>query len=180
MRLTIQPTRWLTLAICLATAPLFGVTLEELRSDAKLTPESFARHFSNFKYERHDEVQPCEIFLETRAGDCDDFATLASMILREKGFTTRLISVRLPEDTHVVCYIEERKSYLDFNNRGCLLKTVSSTDKIEDIARRVAKSFDSRWVSACEFDYRDGLKWLIKTATPAGPTGLVAALSFQR
>ena len=155
------------------------MTLDELRHDPKLTPATFARHFSSFKYARHDEVQPPEVFLETQSGDCDDYATLAACVLREKGFTTRLIAICLPGDTHVVCYVEETGSYLDYNTRGYVVKTVPSSGKIEEIARKVARSFDSRWISAIEFDYRDGLKWLVKTATPHGAAPLLAAMAIR-
>ena len=168
------------MALCLASGPLFGVTLDELRNDPRLTPASFARHLSNFKYARHDEVQPHEVFLETQSGDCDDYATLAATVLREKGFTTRLIAIRLPGDTHVVCYVEETGSYLDYNTRGYVIKTVSSSGKMEEIARKVARSFDSRWISASEFNYRDGLKWLVRTATPRGAAPLLAVMAFRR
>ena len=84
------------------------------------------------------------MFLASRAGDCDDFSTLAAAILREKGYTPRLISVRMPGITHVVCYIEESESYLDYNNRAgrkCLVPWCSS---LGAIANSVAASYGSQ------------------------------------
>ena len=141
-----------------------ALTLEELRAKPNLTPQSFAKLFARFHYERHQELLPPEIFLATETGDCDDFATLAAQILGERGYTTRLISVRVPGDIHVVCYVEETRCYLDFNNRGYFFKTVSSEGSLEEIARKVAKSLDSNsWTTASEFTCEEGLKRLIRT-----------------
>ncbi|MEW6156781.1 MAG: transglutaminase domain-containing protein [Verrucomicrobiota bacterium] len=142
---------------------LQAVTLEELRQDPKLTPQKFAKHFDSFRYVYHDEVQTPEAFLLTEAGDCDDYATLADLVLREKGYTTRLVAVRMPGITHVVCYVVEVKAYLDFNNRVYLKRLVSSDGSLKDIARKVAKSFEASWTSASEFTYSEGLKRLVQT-----------------
>ncbi|MBI4326299.1 MAG: transglutaminase domain-containing protein [Chloroflexi bacterium] len=150
------------------TAPLSAATLSDLRRDAQLTPQRFARYFADFSYKFHAEVQPAEAFLATQSGDCDDYATLAAEILREKGYTTRLIAVRMRTQAHVVCYVEETKSYLDYNNRSYLVRTVSSGGSIRDIARKVAKSFDAEWTSASEFTFRSGVKRLGNTIPEAG------------
>ncbi len=149
-------------------APLSAVSLTDLRSDPKLTPQRFAGYFANFRYKFHAEVQPAEAFLATQSGDCDDYATLAAEILREKGYTTRLIAVRMRTQVHVVCYVEETKSFLDYNNRSYLLRMVSSSGSIRDIARKVAKSFDAEWTSASEFTFQDGAKRLGSTILEAG------------
>ena len=56
-------------------------------------------------------------FLAGKAGDCDDFATLAAEVLRGKGYTTRLVVVHMEREVHVVCYVNEIKGYLDYNRR---------------------------------------------------------------
>jgi hypothetical protein len=165
----------LWLLIWLNAPALLALTLEELRATHQLTPARFARQFANFKFERHDQVQAPQMFLAHQAGDCDDYATLAAEVLREKGYTTRLVSVRMAEDIHVVCYIEETRCYLDFNNRIYLVKTVSSDGSLKDIANKVAKSFDTRWFSASEFTFRDGSKRRGHTIARDGST-LIAAL----
>jgi hypothetical protein len=163
--------------ISLATICSQAVTLEELHAKPTLSPNEFARLFSGFRYVRHAEVQAPEVFLLTRAGDCDDYATLAATVLAAKGYTTRLITVRMREDTHVVCYIEQTKSYLDFNNRQFAAKLTSCGGSIEEVAKKVARSFDTTWVSAAEFTYRDGMKQMVRSVTPgtARPTLLAAA-----
>jgi len=147
--------------ISLFASPASAVTMEQLRNDTKMTPARFARYFSNFKYQFHHEVQDPQTFLATQPGDCDDYATLASEVLGARGYKTRLITVRLPAVTHAVCYVEATKCCLDFNNRTYLIRTVSSDGSLTDIARKVAKSFDSKWTSVCEFTFADRVKRLV-------------------
>lgn len=145
-----------------------SLTLEEIRKMPGLTPRKFAALFSDFEFKFRAEVQDPEVFLATQSGDCDDYATLAAAVLRERGYTPRLITVRMPSVVHVVCYIEETKSYLDYNNRSFFMRTVSCGGSIEEIARRVAKSSDLPWHSASEFTFQDGLKRLVKTVVQDG------------
>jgi hypothetical protein len=139
------------------------VTLEELRRDTKLTPQRFAGYFADFDYKFHEEVQSPGVFLSTRSGDCDDYATLAALVLGEKGYRTRLIAVRMPGLTHVVCYVTDTKSYLDYNNRIYLKRTVSSEDSLPAIAKSVAASFSASWTSVSEFTFTNGLKRMVST-----------------
>lgn len=163
---------WISAMVCvlclLCSRPIQAVSLEELREDDRLTPERFARYFRNFDYVYGNAIQSPDVFLFTEAGDCDDFATLADMVLTEKGYSTRLISVRMPGLNHVVCYIAESKGYIDFNNRGFLFRrTVKCRDSLEAIASKVARSFQADWTSVSEFTYRDRSKYLVKTVVKA-------------
>jgi hypothetical protein len=163
--------------LCLALGGLLGfvlmvpaVTLEDLRKDGKITPRRFAGHFSEFTYEYHEEVQPPSHFLGRQAGDCDDYATLADLVLKEKGFNTRLISVRMPGLlTHVVCYVIEDKIYLDYNNRSYLIKTEKSSPTLRQIADKVSRSFSANWNSASEFRFQNGLKYHVSTLAKTDP-----------
>ena len=141
----------------------YGLTLDDLRKDQKLTPHRFASYFAHFQFVFHSEVQEPETFLLTQSGDCDDYAILADLILKEKGYKTRLITVRMPAAIHVVCYVEEAKGYLDYNNRNKFTKVVSSDGTLQDVALKVAHSFDSRWTSITEFTFENGLKRLVCT-----------------
>lgn len=152
----------LSLGIC----PSFGLTLEELQADPNLTPERFADYFANFDFRFRADVQKPEVFLATRAGDCDDYAILAAEVLSVRGYTPRLITVRMRKVVHVVCYIPETKSYLDFNQRKSFRRLIDSDGTLEDIARRVAASFRKRWTSASEFTFQQGRKRLVKTVLP--------------
>lgn len=143
-----------------------AVTLEELLTSEKMTPRKFAGFFRDFEYKFHAEIQPTADFLATKSGDCDDYALLADMVLRKHGFTTKLVSVRMPGLlTHVVCYVAEEKVYLDFNNRVYLSRTERSGPDLRDIAQKVARSFEANWTSVSEFTYRDGAKELVRTVS---------------
>src|SRR5262245_32155030 len=90
-----------------------ALTLDEIQKSPSLTPGMFAGFFAHFEYKFHHEVQSAETFLASQSGDCDDYAILAARVLRAKGYTPRLVTVRMPHIVHVVCYIQETGSYLD-------------------------------------------------------------------
>jgi hypothetical protein len=148
---------------------LGAVTVHDLRSDPQLTPQRFGRYFANFEFEFRAQVQPPEIFLRTKSGDCDDYATLAADVLKQKGYTPHLITVRMPKIVHVVCYIEETKSYLDFNKRNEAACTVSTDGSLADIAQQVARSYKTAWTSVSEFTFDDGTKRLVTTLVKNAP-----------
>jgi hypothetical protein len=151
----------------LLAAELQGVTLDELRNDPDLTPRKLMARLSRFKYELHVEVQKPEDFLATETGDCDDFAILAATVLRDKGYTPRLIAVRMPGLTHVVCYIPQIGSYLDYNNRVYFRPLIKCKPELNEIADRVSKSFDSSWTTASEFLYTNQVKVMVTTIARA-------------
>ncbi len=144
---------------------LQAVTLSDLQNDAKLTPKRYAGYFSDFEYKFTPGVQPPEVFLSTKSGDCDDYAILADTVLHPKGYGTRLISIRMPGlVAHVICYVGEEKGYLDYNNRVFFSKIQRANSDLRDIANKVAKSFDANWTSASEFVYLgDGMKRMVST-----------------
>lgn len=142
-------------ALSLATSgPLVALTLEELMGDPALNPKRFAAHFENFEYEYHPAVQWPNVFLAERRGDCDDYAVLAHHVLKPRGFSTRIIHVRLVgRVAHAVCYVAESKAYLDYNNRRYFLNLQRSGATLREIATKVADSFEGNWTSASEFTY---------------------------
>jgi hypothetical protein len=152
---------------------LAAVTLPELLNDPKLTPKRFANYFEGFDFEAHDEVQLPEVFLENRRGDCDDYAILADYILREKGYGTRLIHVRLVgRFAHAVCYVSEDRAYLDYNNRIFYSNLEKCGHTIREIANKAADSFQSNWTSASEFtyDYKEDKKTFGATVVKTDPS----------
>lgn len=150
-------------SVLLLSCATHALSIDELRSDPRLSPETFARHFSNFKFVFRADVQTPEVFLASRAGDCDDYSTLAAAELRQRGYTPRLISVRLRNVAHVVCYVEEAKGYLDYNYRAKGNGIVRCSSNLSEVAEIVAKSFKSSWSSVSEFTYADGVKRLVST-----------------
>src|SRR5258707_12534586 len=140
-----------------------GVTLAELRADSTLTPERFIKSFADFKFELSRTVRKPEDFLESKTGDCDDFATLAAELLHQKGYTTRLVAVYLPKDVHVLCYVAETNSYLDYNCRKERAPLVKCDDKLAAIASCVAESFRTQWRSVSEFTFHNGIRRFVMT-----------------
>jgi hypothetical protein len=140
-----------------------AVTLAELRADPRLTPERFMNHFSDFKFELGRKVRSPETFLSAQSGDCDDFATLAAELLHEKGYSTRLVVVFMPNDVHVVCYVAETNSYLDYNRRKQAAPLVKCGGDLPAIAASVSRSFRSPWRSVAEFTFRKGARHFIST-----------------
>jgi hypothetical protein len=139
------------------------VTMAELRADPKLTPERLMAYFADFEFELSRQVRQPETFLATRSGDCDDFATLAADLLREKGYSTRLVVVFMPHDVHVVCYVAERHGYLDYNRRKQAAPLVTCKGDLDAIAASIAESFRSPWRSASEFTFRNGARRFVTT-----------------
>jgi hypothetical protein len=140
--------------LCLAFAQTSqALSMKELRQMPNLTPVTFAKCFADFKFKFHAEVQNHDVFLGAKSGDCDDYATVAAEILAERGYTPRMIAIRMKGETHVVCYIQETGSYLDYNTRKDADPLVPCSPIITDIARKVAKSFGRDWVATYEFTY---------------------------
>jgi Transglutaminase-like superfamily len=141
-----------------------ALTLAELRADAKLTPERLIKQFADFKFELSRTVRRPEIFLAAQSGDCDDFATLAADLLREKGYTTRLVVVYMPQAVHVVCYVQDSNCYLDYNCRKKAAPLVKCDGQLSAIATSVAESFHSQWRTVSEFaPLPDGTRQFLST-----------------
>ncbi len=156
------------IGILIATFTSQAITVNELKKIPKLTPQQFASYFSDFEYKFHAEVQDHDVFLATKSGDCDDYATLAADVLARNGYTTQLIAVRMKGETHVVCYIAETKSYLDYNYRKEESKLVSSSRSITEIAKKVADSFNRNWIATYQFTFSKGVKRLVQTIITNG------------
>jgi len=150
-------------------------TLRDLESVQKLTPGDFADLFEYFKFTYSPRVQDATTFLASQAGDCDDYAILADHVLRQKGYTTRLIQVRMVGMTydHAVCYVDETQAYLDYNLRQYTFNLKRSKPYLRDIAGKVAGSLGRNWTVAFEFTYSylEGRKKtrfvVVKTEDPA-------------
>ena len=163
MRFSIKILAAITLLVSLFSATSSSaITVGELRKIPNMTPEKFASYFADFEFKFHSDVQDHETFLATKSGDCDDYATLAADILKRNGYTTRLIAVRMKGETHVVCYVNETKSYLDYNYRKDAVKTVPCANVITEIARKVADSFERDWVATYQFTFSKGVKRLVQ------------------
>jgi hypothetical protein len=155
--------------LCVSIANASTLTLEELHALPGVTPQNFSSHFADFSFTFRADVQTPADFLARHDGDCDDFATLAAAELAARGYTPRLIAVRMKREIHVVCYVAEANGYLDYNLRA-KGGFVPCGAAIPQIAASVIKSFkNSAWSSASEFTYDGRVKRLVETALPTSP-----------
>lgn len=179
MQLRSSPPARFILSVCTAiflwSIPIRATTIEELENANHLTPDAFAHLFSGFEFKFHNEVQSPEVFLATQSGDCDDYAILAARVLKHHGYTPRLIAVRMPKIVHVVCYIEETNSYLDYNFRASPDGSIECRPEIAEIARSVARSYRLNWSSASEFTFEAETKRLVKTVLERNSSQLASA-----
>jgi hypothetical protein len=141
--------------------------LSELAGQKDLTPEKLIRSFSGFTFELNAQPQAPETFLLRKRGDCDDFATLASRILSERGYQTKLVVVMMHEQTHVVCYVKEAGGFLDFNHRADARPIMESDGSLEDIARKVSGDFRAPWQMVSEVKYEKQQMVYLDNAFPA-------------
>jgi hypothetical protein len=158
-----------------ALKPSERFDLKDLEAEPNMTPGRFADLFADFDYTYYPSVQSPHIFLRDRNGDCDDYAILASHVLGLRDFKTRLVRVELvgTRINHVVCYVMEKKAYLDYNNRKYSFNLERSGATLRDIAAKVADSFEKNWTTATEYTYtyaegrQRALYTVVKTDPPA-------------
>lgn len=157
----------------LAAGRTFATPLPPELSDPGLTPKRFAAYFADFEDEVGVEVQTPAEFLSRRRGDCDDYAILADHVLKQHGYGTRLVHVRMVgRIAHAICYVFEDRAYLDYNNRKFFFTLQRCGPTLREIATRVADWFEANWTSASEFtyDYESAQKrfriTIVKTAPP--------------
>jgi hypothetical protein len=167
---------WIWLLVAVLPASLPADDLAMLRGQKDLTPESLLRFFAGFRFEAGEQVQDSATFLRRQRGDCDDFARLASSILPEHGYTTKLVVIMMEKQTHVVCYVKEAGGFLDFNHRTEPHPIVGSDGSLEDIADKVSAYFRSKWRIASEFQYQantpvflNSVFWSSTARVPADP-----------
>ena len=161
------------LAVMLPAATL-AVTHSMLLGDPKMNAKHFADYFAGFRYEFHPEIQPVDEFLGSERGDCDDYAVLADEVLRHRQFTTTLVHIRLAGMVaHAVCYVEQDRAYLDYNNRNVFFTLSRCRASLREIAEKVADSLETNWtsVSAFTYSYDTGEKQMVRTVAKIDPPG---------
>ena len=175
-RLIAQRSRLLAIVALSALAPtgIQAFTLSDLLLDTKMNPTRFAGYFGDFEYDIHPfDVQDPDVFLETRRGDCIDYAVMADYVLKQDGYSTRLIRVEMVGKNmgHAVCYVSQSTGYLDYNNRKYMFKLRRSGQRLRDIATVVENSFDANWTFASEFTYtyKEDVKRAVMTVVKTDP-----------
>jgi hypothetical protein len=140
--------------------------LSTLADQKDLTPENLIRAFAGFTFELSAQPQDAETFLQRKRGDCDDFASLASRLLTDRGYKTKLVMVMMERQAHVVCFVKEAHGFLDFNHRSDAHPIIESDGSLEEIAQKVAGDFRGRWLTASEFKYENKLPVYLETVFP--------------
>lgn len=166
----------IALLIVIGSAMPFAraVTMEELLNDPKMTPKRFASFFEDFAFKRDafDVINPRQ-FLARKAGDCIDYAVLADHVLTHHGYKTRLVRVEMVGKNvgHAVCYVDDDRVYLDYNNRKYFFTLTKSNRRLRDIATKVADSLKANWTFAQEFtfDYDSYKKRAVYTVVKTDP-----------
>jgi hypothetical protein len=151
-----------------------ALTLFDLLTEPDMTPKRFAGYFVDFEFDLHPfDVQDPEVFLESRRGDCIDYAVMGDYVLRRNGYSTRLIRVEMVGKNmgHAICYVNQSSAYLDYNNRRYFIKLQRSGPRLREIATLVADSFDANWTFASEFTYtyKEDVKRAVMTVVKTDP-----------
>jgi len=162
-----------------ALRPSEHFLLGDLEKDPAMTPGHFADLFEDFDYEYFPYLLQPDDFLSRRSGNCKDYATMGSYILGRRHYRTRLIWVNLVGTRlgHVVCYVDDKRAYLDYNNRKYTFNLERSGPKIRDIAEKVADSFEQNWSTASEYtcSYDDLQAHFLRTVVKTDPPELDTA-----
>ncbi len=84
------------------------------------TPQDIEKWFSSLKSQMTlpDVPQTVQEMLESRAGDCDDFATLASKILADLGISSEVLVIQYTGTPlrHAIClWVDENGNYNFFS-----------------------------------------------------------------
>ncbi len=163
------------LGLLSGSSMLHALTVNQLLNERKMTPKKFANYFENFRFEDRMifDVQSPHQFLSKRSGDCIDYAVLADHVLSHHGYQTRLIRVEMVglDAGHAVCYVNDDRVYLDYNNRKYFFNLTRSGATIRQVATKIAASFDANWTFAQEFafDYDSFYKRVIHTVVKIEP-----------
>ena len=99
-----------------------------------------------------------------------DYAILADMILKQKGYGTRLVSVRMAAtDSHIICYVAEQAGFLRYQPDQGTIRLTPSGPTVREMAEKVAASLSENWTSASEFTYTNDVKLLVATVVKTDP-----------
>lgn len=72
---------------------------------------------------------------------------------------------------HAVCYVDDDRVYLDYNNRRYFFTLARSGPRLREIATKVAASLNANWTFAQEFtfDYESFIKRAVYTVVKTDP-----------
>ncbi len=119
------------LPICL------GQDLKGIPSSVK-SPQDVEKWLSGFKSQMQlpDVPQTAKEMLNTRAGDCDDFAVLASRALAGLGIFSRVLVIKFKDTNirHAICLWKNENGSYDFFTTQRLIHTGETN--VDDVLKR--------------------------------------------
>jgi hypothetical protein len=97
---------------------------------------------------------------------------VADLVLRPRGYDTRMVGIQMVGSAHMVCYVINDKVYLDYNNRQYFVTLTKCDASLRAVATRVAKSFHANWTTATEYTHAGkrqlrAVATVVKTEPPA-------------
>ena len=99
-----------------------------------------------------------------------DYSILADILLKPKGYGTRLVAVRMAAaDAYSICFVPEESGCLRYQPDKGSLQVISSGPTIREMATHIAQSLSENWTSASEFIYTNGTKLLVATVVKTDP-----------
>jgi len=165
----------LALAIMLSSAP--AACTAQCLEDAALTvrsPEELASWLSG-KFTSSmtfpDRTHTPRETLESRSGNCDDFAVLASAMLTRMGIENRVLIIKFRQLTmsHAICIWKDRDGAYSFISNRELCRTGRKT--VGDAVKR----YYPDCIEVCDLDPQPFIKSDFKTAAPAARKPYTAA-----
>ena len=94
----------------------------------------------------------------------NDYPILASRVLTNQGYSTRLVLVDMPGGiVDDCCYISQAGAFIHYSTIGAILQLEGSGSTIRQIAATMANNRNMDWTTASEFTYSNGYAAILAT-----------------
>ncbi|MGV3772531.1 MAG: hypothetical protein ACO1QB_06480 [Verrucomicrobiales bacterium] len=155
-----SPDKWVTVTnITLETLVQLPVTTPN-HQVPEIIKKAFCPASKTWKVERSEGE-----FVFYRAIQQQDYEALADQALKALGYTTRLVMVRLAEDSsYVLCYVPEEKAFIHYDSSTHNFILQPADDDIQNIANAVSSLLKENWTSASEFVMAENQKQIVATS----------------
>ena len=112
------------------------------------TPEKIARYmWKNFVFEedrrqfgREEYWQSPDEFMDTRRGDCEDFAIFANEALKRNGMTSFILNIYGSRYSHTICVFSENGRYGAIDGSKIIR---SKSSNLKDLISRIQPFWDN-------------------------------------
>jgi hypothetical protein len=101
----------------------------------------------------------------------NDYPILADMVLKPKGYGTRLVLVNMPglPTPDDCCYVSQAASFIHYNSSNSVIQLEGSGSTIRQIATTMANHLNMDWTTASEFVYSNGMGQILATVVESDP-----------